>query len=156
MGHGVQIWTFLHILSMFAAVTVVVGTEWWATYAVRRRDAGALRAYFRVAPQAEKVGTILFLAGIVFGLIAAVVIGWDLLVPWLLLTYVLVIVTIAVGFATAPYLKRVEAALPQDGGDATGADFEAITSSRTALVASAISALAVAAIVALMVYKPTF
>jgi uncharacterized membrane protein len=150
-----QIWTFLHILSMFAAVTVVVGTEWWATYAVRRRDAGALRAYFRVAPQAEKVGTILFLLGIVFGLIAAVVIGWNLLVPWLLLTYVLVVVTIAVGFATVPYLKRVEAALPQDG-DASTAEFEAITSSPTTLVASAIGAIAVAAIVALMVYKPTF
>ncbi len=150
-----QIWTFLHILSMFAAITVIVGAMLWATWAIRKGDIGALRAYFRVAPQADRLGVILFVAGVIFGLVAAVVIGWDLLVLWLVIAYILVIAIIVLGGpVTTPYLKRVEVALPERD-DEQSAQFGALLRSPLPVVVAALSLLGVAAIIAMMVFKPT-
>lgn len=151
-----QLWTFLHITSMFAAVTIVIGSEWWATYAIRRGDIGALRAYFRVSRRADALGTVLFVAGIAFGLIAAVTIGWDLLRGWLVVAYVLVALTIVVGSLTMPYLGRVEAALPEGDDHEPGPELASLLRSPVPLVASAISGLLIALIIADMVFKPTF
>ena len=151
-----QFWTFLHILSMFAAVTFIIGAEVWVTYAIRRRDLGALRAYFRVADRADMVGGVLFLAGIVFGLIAAVAIGFDLLQGWLVLAYIVVAIAIAVGFATVPYLNRVKAALAENEGDDVGPELESLLGSPIPIVATAVSSIAVAVIIWDMVFKPSF
>ena len=151
-----QLWTFLHIVAMFAAVTVVVGAEWWATYAIRRRDLGALRAFYRISSRADMIGTVLFILGIAFGLIAAVVIGWNLLEGWLVLAYVLVALTIVVGFANAPYLERVKKALEAQEGDEPGPELTRLLRSPRPVIGSIIGAVAVVIIIWDMVYKPTF
>ena len=151
-----QIWTFLHILSMFAAVTVVVGAEGFATYAIRKRDLGALRAYFRFSDKAEAAGGILFIVGIVFGLISAISFGVDLLQGWLVLAYVLVIATIVTGFSTVPFLKKVKVALDANEGDEPGPELSELLASRIPLIASVISWILVALIIGDMVFRPTF
>jgi len=150
-----QLWTFLHILAMFSAITVVVGAELLANYAIRRRDIGMLRAYFRLGPRADQVGLGLLVLGIVFGLIAALTIGWDLLTAWLIIAYVLVALTLIVGFSSVPYLGRVEAALPDADGDPPSPDLEVLLSSPRLLLTSGASMALTALIIADMVYKPT-
>lgn len=151
-----QLWTFLHIVSMFAAVTVVVGAMLWAVWAIRTHDVAALRAYFRFVPQADKLGTVLFVMGIVFGLVAAVVIGWDLLIPWLVVAYILVVVTIILGGPIAgPYLKRVETALPTGDDESASEELSGLLASPLPVIVAVLSILAVAGIIAMMVFKPT-
>ncbi len=149
-----QFWTFLHILSMFSAVTIVAGGALFVTWAVRRRDLDGLRVYFRIAPRMDMLGGILFVAGIVFGLIAAMVTGWDLFSTWLIFAYVLVVVVIGTGGAISPYLKRVKIALDANEGEEVGEDLGRLLNSPTAPLAAAVLIAAIALIIADMVYKP--
>jgi hypothetical protein len=150
-----QLWTFLHILSMFSAVTVIVGAELLALYAIRRKDIGMLRAYFRLGKRADQVGMALFLLGIGFGLVAAVTIGWDLLTGWLLIAYVLVVLTIVVGFSSVPYLGRLEAALPERDDGPSSPELDALLRSPTLSLTSGAAILLTALIIADMVFKPS-
>ena len=68
----------------------------------------------------------LFLAGIVFGLIAAMTIGWALFTGWLIIAYVLVTCPVVVGFSSVPYLGRLEAALPESDDAPPGPELEAL------------------------------
>jgi hypothetical protein len=150
------VWTFLHVLTMFAAITVIVGAELLSIYAIVRRDRFLLRAYFRVGERADLMGMLLLVLGIVFGLMAAISIGWDLLSGWLILAYVLVGLTIVVGFSSAPYLGRLKAALPEDDAAAAGPELEALLRSRRLPLTSAAAILLTVLIIADMVFKPTF
>lgn len=151
-----QLWTFLHILSMFAAVTVVIGAEWWLTYAVRRRDRGALRAYFRVSGRAEMAGGILLLAGIVFGLVAAVTIGFDLLQGWLVLAYILVGATLVLGGVNSGYLKALKAGVAETEGDQASDRLDHLLGSPRPLIVAGLDFAIIAVIIWSMVYKPAF
>jgi uncharacterized membrane protein len=151
-----QFWTFLHILSMFGAVTVVVGAEVWANSAMRRSDLGALRAYFRISKRAEAIGGLLLLVGIAFGLIAAMTIGWDLTRGWLILAYVLVGLTIMVGAINQPFVKKVEAALEANEGDEPGPELSTLMSSPRTLIVPALDILIIGTIIWDMVFKPAF
>ena len=151
-----QFWTFLHILSMFGAVTVVVGAEVWANSAMRRGDLGALRAYVRISKRAEAIGGALLLLGIAFGLIAAMTIGWDLTRGWLILAYVLVGLTIIVGAVNQPFMRQVEAALEANEGDEPGADLTALMSSPRTLIVPVLDVIIIGAIIWDMVFKPAF
>lgn len=151
-----QLWTFLHILAMFAGVTVLIGAELFVTFAIRRRDLGALRAYFRIADRVDKAGNAAFGLGIVFGLIAAIVGGFDLLQGWLILAYVLVAAAIVAGASTVPYLKRLDAALEASDGDEPGPELTALLASPVPLAASTVSAVIIALVIWDMVFKPGF
>ena len=149
-----QIWTFLHILFMFGAVTVAVGSLLWATSAIRGRDLGSLRAYVRVSGRAHTLSGVLLIAGIVFGLIAAMVMGFDLLQGWLVAVYILLALTLVVGFAATPYLNRLKAALEANEGDAPGPELEKLLASPVAPIATAVSIVLIGAIIYDMVFKP--
>jgi uncharacterized membrane protein len=151
-----QFWTFLHILSMFSAVTIVIGAEWWVTYAIRRRDLGALRAYFRVSGRAEAAGGILLIVGIAFGLIAAMVIGFDLLQGWLVLAYILVGATLVLGGVNSPYLKQVRNGVTETDGDEPGPELTKLLESKRSVVVAVLDFGIIASIIAVMVFKPVF
>ena len=151
-----QLWTFLHILSMFSAITVIVGAELLANVAIRRRDLGMLRAYFRLGAKADQIGMVLLVLGIVFGVMAAVTVGWDLLTGWLVVAYVLVALTLAVGFSSVPYLGRLEAALPETDEVSPSPELESLLRSPTPLVTSGTTIVLTALIIADMVFKPAF
>jgi uncharacterized membrane protein len=151
-----QIWTFLHILSMFAAVTVALGAQLWVTYAIRNRDLGALGAYFRVQSRADNVSGLLLGVGVIFGLVAAITIGFNLMQGWLIIAYVLVVATLIVGGAMTPYLKRLKAALDESDGDDPGPEMAALLDSRMPIVAMAATTIFIGAIIWDMVFKPQF
>ena len=152
-----QIWTFLHIAAMFGAVMVTAGGALMATWAIRRRDLEALRTYFRMAPRIDVLGGLLFLAGIVLGVINALVIGWDLLASWLIAAYVLVVLIIIVGGVMGPYLARVKAALAASDEldrDQVSEGLEAQLSRPNATIGSVALILLIVAVIYDMVFKP--
>jgi uncharacterized membrane protein len=151
-----QVWTFLHIISMFVATSVVVGGELFALEAGRRRDVGALRAYFRLSGSLDRLGGIALLAGIAFGLTAAAVGGLNLLQGWLVLAYVLVATGTIVGAASTPYFNRLRAAIDAIEGDGSSPDLDRMLASPTPYLLTGISILVLATIIWDMVFKPSF
>jgi uncharacterized membrane protein len=82
----------LHILSMFAAVTALVGTEMFIVLAIWRRDVQALAVIYRLTRRASPTvfGLVFLLAGIAFGLLTAATGGFNFFAGWLVAAYVLV------------------------------------------------------------------
>jgi len=82
----------LHILSMFAAVTLLVGLPIFVALAIWQRDVRGLAAIYRLArrPGNTVVGGAFLLAGVVFGLLTAATGGFEFFAGWLIDAYVLV------------------------------------------------------------------
>jgi len=153
------LWTFLHIAAMFGAVMVTAGGALMVTWAIRRRDLEALRTYFRMAPRIDSVGGLLFVAGIVLGIVNALVIGWDLLSAWLIVAYLLVVAIAVVGGSITPYLRQVKAALEaSDATDRRRPSDELLATLRrpNATLGSTTLLVLIVLVIADMVFKPTF
>ena len=77
----------LHILSMFAAVTLLVGEALLYARAIWRSDVAGLAAVRRLLGGRPLLGVSFFIAGIVFGLLAAVTGGFEFFAGWLIAAY---------------------------------------------------------------------
>lgn len=152
-----QLWTFLHITSMFGAVMVTAGSAVFVTWAIRQRDLDGLHSYFRMAPRVDSIGGLLFLAGIVFGVISAVAFGWDLLRGWLIVAYLLVAAIAITGMAISPYLRRLKDALDASDEAATDGpseELEAALDRPDALIVTIVLLILIVLVIADMVFKP--
>jgi uncharacterized protein YacL len=148
----------LHILMMFGAVTVLIGEALFYAIAIWRGDIKAVAAIRRVAGSRPVVGVVFLMAGIVFGLLAAMTGGFDFFAGWLIAAYVLVVALFLVN--GSPWVQR----LPRLGAEAIEAEagqrpaddvLAAMAGMRTAiLVAVAVNVALFAAIIADMVLKP--
>lgn len=148
----------LHILMMFSAVTVLIGEALFYAVAIWRRDVKAVAAIRRVAGGRPIVGVAFLLAGIVFGLLAALTGAFDVLAGWLIAAYLMIVALFLVN--GSPWVQR----LPRLGAEAIEAEagqrpvdevLAAMAASRTAiLVAVAVNVALFAAIIADMVLKP--
>ena len=148
----------LHILSMFAAVTFLVGEALAYAVAIWRGDAAALAAIRRLLGGRPLIGVAFLVAGIVFGLLTALTGGMDFLAGWLIAAYVLIVALFAVN--GSPWVQR----LPKLGQEAMEAAAgqrpieevrRSMAATRTAtLVVVTVNVLLFAAIIADMVLKP--
>jgi uncharacterized membrane protein len=152
----VPIFTFLHIVSMFAAVTLAHGGAWFVLWATHARDVGALRAYGRVAGRADALSFVFLASGVTFGIITAVSGGIDLTSSWLIVTYLLFIVALVAGFSSVPFADRLLAAVRDNPGDEPTPELASLMGSRWPLAYAIEAGLLVAAIIAMMVFKPSF
>jgi hypothetical protein len=153
----------LHILSMFAAVTLLVGEHLFYAAAVWRRDVRALAAIrrlsirpFYLAEGAPVVAVGLLLAGVVFGLLTALTGGLDLLAGWLIAAYVLMAAILVLG--GSPWVRRLarlgdEAIEAEAGGRPVEEVVQAMAGSHAGLL-FVIAAAIFAAIILDMVLKP--
>jgi len=84
----------LHILSMFAMVTVEIGAEFLYAFAISRRDVPALATVHGVLQQSRAgiVSVVALVSGVVFGLLTAATGGLDFFDGWLIAAYVLIAV----------------------------------------------------------------
>lgn len=161
-GARMLIFKVLHILTMFAAVTLLVGEHLFYAAAVWRQDVRALAAIRRLSVKplylagAPVVAMGLLLAGVVFGLLTALTGGFDFLAGWLIAAYVLVALILIIG--GSPWVRR----LAQIADDAVKAEagqrpveevVRAMTGSHAGLL-FVIAAGLFAAIIADMVLKP--
>ena len=148
---------YLHVVSMFFAVALAVSGEIVVRRVAQSGDVRAIRTTVeKVKPLSGPIATGLFLAGVVFGIIAALTGQIDLLRPWLIAAYVTFIVAIAIGISiTDPWVARLEqaaAAVSPDGAESAELT-EVIDDRRARIGAWALQGM-IAFIVFLMVVKP--
>jgi len=146
----VEIWKFLHIVSMFSAVTLLIGGSVFAERLFSTRDAPAIARFHGALKPLETLGIIFIVAGIVFGLVTAIVGPFDLTQTWLIIAYVLVAALFVLGpYESVIYNRIFEAAAD---GDAAALDAAAADTKRKALVV--IDIVLYVAIIFVMVTKP--
>jgi hypothetical protein len=104
----VLIFKTLHILSMFSAVTLLIGVPIFIALAIWQRDVRGAAAVFRLArrPGNTVIGGAFLLAGIVFGLLTAATGGLDFFAGWLIAAYVMVAALILANLVPAKHAVR--------------------------------------------------
>jgi hypothetical protein len=150
----VLIWKFLHIASMFTSVTLLFAYDIVLHRSAARGDVATVRAVGKLKPLVENSGVVMFLLGVAFGIITALVGPFELTQGWLITAYVLVALILVLGGGPeSVWLKQLIQAADQDGGDGQSAEFVArVHDPRRHL--SWVSAVLYAAVIYVMVYKP--
>ena len=148
------IWKFLHILSMFAGVTLLFTYEIVVHRAAGANEVTVVRAVGKRRTLIENWGIALIVLGIVLGVVTAVVGPYDLTQSWLLTAYGLVAVLLALGAGPeTAWLNRLVAAAEADPGDGSSEGYAAaMRDPRRNLIW--ISAALYAAVIFVMVTKP--
>lgn len=148
------VFKYLHVVTMFFAVALAVSGEIVIRRVASTMDPAVISATVaKVKPIASNGSTALFLAGLLFGLIAAVTGHFDLLRPWLVASYVAFGVAMAIGIAVVdPWVARLERASAADGPGS--AELAEVVADRRAIAGTWVLQGMVALIVFLMVVKP--
>jgi uncharacterized membrane protein len=150
------VFKFLHIVTMFAAVTLVFGSIVFADLIARRGDAATYLRLDAIVQRTDLVGGGLFLAGIVFGFATALTGGFDLTASWLLLAYVLVAAIFVEGILiTLPRYNHIRQ-VAMNGDPATaGAEIARLVRAPAHVALVVIVALLWLSVIYVMVFKPT-
>ena len=147
---------YLHVVSMFFAVALAVSGEIVVRRVAQSGDVRAIRTTVeKVKPLSGPIATCLFLAGVAFGIVAALTGQIDLLRPWLIAAYVAFITAVAIGVViTDPWVVRLEqAAAASPDGTASPELVAVIDEPRARIGAWALQGM-IAFMVFLMVAKP--
>lgn len=146
---------FLHVITMFGAVAAAFVPEVWLHVIARRGDVAGLRGYLPIAMAAGRLIPILFVVGLLFGIVAALAGEIDLLRPWLIASYVLFAIAMATGaLISAPWGARLGEAAFASPTDAPSAELQAAIHDRRGMISTIVLMSMVVAIVFLMVVKP--
>ncbi|HEX2030715.1 MAG TPA: hypothetical protein VHL78_04845 [Actinomycetota bacterium] len=146
---------FVHILLMFAAVSIFVGGELYLMGVERARDVPAIRRANAVGKRLDPVGGGAFILGVGFGIITAVVGPFDLTQGWLILAYILAALILGIGLGYwTPRAKRIEQAAAASPHDAPSAELAALLGRPVDRVMVAVDLLLWAGIIFVMVVKP--
>lgn len=150
-----EIWQFLHVAAMFAAVSIFVGQGLLEGAVARSGDVLALRRVLAAEDRFAPLGGGLFLLGIAFGFITAITGGLDLTKPWLIIGYVLAAIILVNAFAyhipTANRLKALAAASPDD---AASTELRAAIDAPIGRVMNLVDSVVWLALIFVMVVKP--
>jgi uncharacterized membrane protein SirB2 len=129
------IWKFLHIVSMFGAVTLVLGGAIFLHLVARSQDLSAYRRLGAIVLRSDWAAGALLMAGIGFGILTAITGGFDQTARWLILAYLQVVAIIAVDFGfVAPRQKRLREAAAEPDPAVVG-EFQRLVHARGHLVA---------------------
>ena len=146
---------YLHILTMFAAVAAAFVPEIWLHAIARRGDVLSLRGYLPLTARVGRIIPLLFVTGLVFGLLAAWAGELDFFQPWLIGAYIIFAIAMATGaLVGGPWAVRMAAAADQSGTDAPSPALTAAIHDRRGVISTTILMLAIIVIVWLMVAKP--
>jgi hypothetical protein len=145
-----QILMFFHVGSMFLATALALGPSTMLFLVARSSDPGAMKRTFGLAKPVFRVGGAAYGLGILFGVLTAMSGTIDVTAPWLVTSYVLVVLLIATNLVFERWTRRVEVAAK--GADAVAVD--AVVRERTAGLSLAGMILITLALVFVMVVKP--
>jgi uncharacterized membrane protein len=149
------VWKFLHIASMFLAVSIFVGQGMLSGVVARSGDVAAVRRVMAAEERFAPIGGAAFVLGIVFGILAAITGDFDLTATWLLIAYALALFIVVNG---ATYHRRqserLKAAADTGPEDGRSEQIRAIAGAPITNVMNVIDALAWLAIIYVMVTKP--
>jgi uncharacterized membrane protein len=149
------IWKFLHIATMFVAVSIFVGQGMLSGAVARSGDVPALRRVLASEDRFAPIGGAMFILGIVFGFLTAITGDFDLTQTWLLIAYALTLFILVNGLtyhrAQAEKLKAAAAA----SSDVQPFDeLRAIAGAPRVAVMNTIDGIAWLTIIYVMVAKP--
>lgn len=138
---------------MFWAVGLAVGSDLLLYRIAQTREVSAIRAAFPAAWKYTTAAQLLFVVGMIFGLIGAFLSQFNLFALWLVLAYVLLAAVIILrGAVTSPWQQRVlQAANRADG---ISPDLEQLLADKNARRAIWAYAVLLAVIVYAMAVKP--
>jgi uncharacterized membrane protein len=149
------LWKFLHIACMFLAVSIFVGQGMLSGTVARSGDVRALRRVLAAEDRFAPIGGGVFLLGIVFGFVTAVVGDFDLTQTWLVIGDVLAALILLTAFAyhipTAAKLKALADASPDDE---PSAELKAFVDAPIGRVVNVIDGVLWLALIYVMVAKP--
>lgn len=147
---------YLHVLAMFFAVALAISGEIVVRRVAATGDVRAIRTVVeRVKPLSGPVATVLFLAGVGFGIGAVLAGRIDPFRPWLLAAYATFGVAMAIGIlVTDPWVARLEREAAASPEDAASPELRAVIDDRRARLGTAALQGAIAVLVFLMVVKP--
>lgn len=146
---------FLHVITMFAAVAAATMPELVLHWIARRGDVIGLRGFMPISAVAGRLIPVLFVLGLIFGIIAALAGQIDLLRPWLIGSYVIFAIAMATGaLMSGPWAVRLAEAAFASPTDAPSSELLAATHDRRGVVSSVILISSIVVIVFLMVVKP--
>ena len=121
-----RIFVFLHIATMFIAVTGTIGPTLLLRRIGKSGDVPTIRRSFALAAPIIKVAPALYGLGAALGVVAIFTNGFDPFQPFLLIAYGLFIVATVVGILfNAPWFQRVSQAAEASPDDAPSAELAA-------------------------------
>ena len=150
------IFKFLHIALMFSSFALIWATDILFFQAAWRGDVAGLRTIARYGMRVIPIAIALFFIGIGVGALTAIVGGFNLLAPWLLLTYGLIIAMVVLGAGIeTPIMERL-ARKAEEEADAPepSPELRRMMADRRPLILVAISVLLWFAVIYTMVVKP--
>lgn len=146
---------FLHIATMFTAVTVGYGSGMVVELAHRTGQVAALRGVGMTVGRLEKVIPVLYITGGLLGLLTAISFGFNLLAPWLIIAYVLFLIAMVIGMVElGPRGKRLGMAIRNVPDGPIPAEISAILDNPRANAINVIDYAVVILLVFDMVVKP--
>lgn len=149
------IWKFLHIASMFTAVSIFVGQGMLSGAVARSGDVPALRRVLATEDRFAPIGGAFFLLGIVFGFVTAIVGEFDLTQTWLVISYVLALFILLMGLLYhTPQAQRLKVAAEASPDDHPSPELDRLAHADSAIAVNVVDGLAWLAIIYLMVAKP--
>ncbi len=148
-------WKFLHIVSMFLAVSIFVGQGMLSGAIARSGDVRAIRRVLAAEDRFQPIGGGIFLLGIVFGFITAIVGDLDLTQTWLIIAYVLAAAILLNAFLYhIPYARKLEAAAEASPDDQMSPELRALAEAQSTVWFNVYDSLLWVAIIYVMVVKP--
>ena len=149
------IFIFLHIFTMFVAVALLVGTALMLQRVAATGNVTAIRTTFGAAAPLARTTSMVYGVGLLLGIIAAIVAQFNLLAPWLIVTYVLVAVSMYVNTRiVGKWAANVGRAAATNQGDAPSPELQQLINAKTATQATYANIVIIALIVFVMVFKP--
>jgi hypothetical protein len=149
------VFKYLHILTMFSAVTASVGPELLLHRVAKTGDVRAIRHVFALDAPLGIAVPILFLVGALLGLITAFFEQRSYTEPWLIIAYIIFLIAFVAGGAfVGPWAQKVGKAAAASPDDKPSAELEELIQSRGAETATWITIIAIIVIVFDMVVKP--
>ena len=147
--YGMLGWKLVHVASMIGVITLWVGPWIIWDLVARTGDRSALRRVDHVSQVTSQVGFALLVIGVAAGFATAIVGGFDLTAPWLLIAYVILLSDLVLLRWITVHVNRVRAA--QNDPEA---DLKAVASSPRAALTLAVVVVFWFLLVADMVLKP--
>jgi hypothetical protein len=147
---------YLHVVTMFFAVALALSGEMVMRRVAASNDVRAIRTTVtRVKPLSGPIASVLFMTGVVFGVLAALAGQIDLLRPWLVLAYVAFVAAVVIGVTIIdPWVARLERTAAESPDDEASDALRAVVGDPRARAGSWALSGMIALLVFLMVVKP--
>lgn len=145
---------FLHVLAMFIAFALTAGTGIFSTFIAMSADPNIIRVSMNISRRLNMIGGISMLVGILIGFGIASKMGYSLASPWLVVTYVcIVLMFVLLGAVLGPWARGVEAAVKAAGSQSTPELVAAVNQPGGRIAGPLVGVLWII-IIAMMVLKP--